>query len=146
MVLRLGAKRAQLLEPFGDQVVVVGGELEPPAVEAEVQKHRLVVEYHRDGAKIPRPGVIGGHLADNDPFQVDAGRSQVVDGRGGIGRRQHHPLKTDDLADNLHKDRTDIVQHIGPIGTLVGPGQHIEPVSAMSKSKPPIRSWRGPMH
>lgn len=77
-------------EAHVDQIITVGGKLESPAVEAEVDGADSSVAVHGDRAVIARPCVVGGHLDQRDMLERTVGEGLA--GLLGVGNEQQHLL------------------------------------------------------
>ncbi len=75
---RGGAKRARFVQPGGDPVVEFEGVLFAPAVETEIQQHRLAVAVNGDRAVVARPDVVGRHRVQPTPGEIRVGGAQQV--------------------------------------------------------------------
>ncbi len=118
-----GAEGAGLVQAAADLVVMVAGELEPPAVEAEIEQSQPLLVLDGDGAEIPGPGIVCGNGVDAHPLQIGAGGAQLGPYRLRLGGDQEHPLVSADLGDDVAEHRLDLVEAILPVAVGVGPGE-----------------------
>src|SRR5690554_3193987 len=103
-------------------IVVVGGKLQPPAIEPEIVECRSAVDENRDGTVITRPGVVA--------FQLDGDETLTL--LGGEMADNLILLRADDqqffpFQDLLRKGEItsrDFIQDVEPVRTGMWPGDH----------------------
>jgi hypothetical protein len=118
-----GAEGACRLQAGGGLVVLVGGELEAPAVEAEIEQDRHAVFQDGERPEVAAPGVVCGDGVDGDPLQHNSRRCQFAPGRFHFGSDDQHPLAAADLLDDFNEDRLHQVQDGVPVACFMGPGE-----------------------
>ena len=123
---RGGAERSQFVQPGGNLIVEIAGELAAPAVEAEVQQHRLTGAINRDRSVIARPDIVGGRHVQQATIPPGAGGGQQVENVLAmlvVMASDNDFLVTANGGGQRGKGGIDLIQPGSPIAVGVRPGQ-----------------------